>query len=56
MSYDKARIEALERELKRVSILVSFIKEHHPQAYKEAVSTTKIETPTYNDDYKIDTD
>jgi hypothetical protein len=55
MSYEEARIEALERELKSVSIFVRFIKEHYQHAYLDATINNKIVLNPYTTESQIDT-
>ena len=56
MSYEEARIEALENQLKAVSKFIGFIIEHHPKAYEDATMNHNISISPYIAEGKIDTE
>lgn len=55
MSYEEARIEALEAELKSVSKMIGFLIEHYPHVYYDATINHNITISSYITEGKFDT-
>ena len=55
MSYEEARIEALESELKSVSKMIGFLIENYPHVYYDATINHNITISSYITEGKFDT-
>ena len=53
--YQKARIEFFEKQIKEMSIFVSFVKKRHPKVYKDAITIGGCNVSIADAAVKIDT-
>jgi len=56
MSYEEARIKALESELKSVSKLIGFLIKNYPHIYYDATINHNISISSYITEGKFDTE